>query len=132
MLLKDSINYIQTFLFSSGTLDDDDNNEGASCSTSVINVLDQLFQGAVPQKMMEDTREILAPKINMEKAREHAEKMRAVHAELNTLPRCAKHGTVSFCLFFVYCMFFVSSSKAVSFLCCSIFDLTLSIGSVRG
>ena len=40
----------------------------------------------------------------MAKAKEWGIKMRAVHAELDTLPRCAKHGTVSYWLFFIYCL----------------------------
>ena len=56
--------------------------------------------------MMEDTRKVLAPEVNMEKAREWGHKMRSVHAELDTLPRCAKHGTVSYWLFFIICLLF--------------------------
>ena len=97
----------QNFSFSSGTFDDDDddNSDGASGS-SVTNVLDKLFDGTVPTQMMEDTWEVLAPEVNMEKARKWSTKMKAVHAELDTLPRCAKHGTVSYWLFFMYCLFF--------------------------
>ena len=54
--------------------------------------------------MMEDTKEILASEVNMTRAKEWAIKMKNVHMELDTLPRCAKHGTVSYCLFFIICL----------------------------
>ena len=89
------------FLFL-GVIDDD---EGASSSTtSATSVLDTLFAGVVPKKMMDDTKEILAPEVNMNRAKEWSVKMKSVHMELDTLPRCAKHGTVSYCLFFIICL----------------------------
>ena len=89
-------------MFCLGVIDVDD--EGATSSTSVTSVLDTLFAGVVPKKMMEGMKEILAPEVNMSRAREWSVKMKAVHTELDTLPRCAKHGTVSYCLFFIICL----------------------------
>ena len=72
----------------------------------MTSVLDKLFQGTVPEKKLTDTREVLAPEVNMDNAKKWSGNMKAVHAELDTLPRCAKHGTVSFWQFFMYCLFF--------------------------
>ena len=92
------------------------------------NVLDKVFgkQGSkaqlAPKNMYEDTRKILEAEVNKMEARKYAgrKETKEIHAELNTLPRCAKHGTVIF--YFVLVDGYVSKDKAVSLIFfCSIF-----------
>ena len=58
---------------------------------------------AFPPSLMDKVNELRAPALNMRKARAYAAlpKVQALHAQLATLPRCAKHGTVSTIMFFM-------------------------------
>ena len=56
---------------------------------------------AFPPTLMDKVNALRAPLLNMRKARAYAARpdVQALHKEMASLPRCAKHGTVSTILF---------------------------------
>ena len=56
---------------------------------------------AFPPTLMDKVNALIAPLLNMRKARAYAARpeVQALHEEMTSLPHCAKHGTVSTILF---------------------------------
>ena len=95
-------------------------------STSATSVLEKLFDGVVSTKMMEDTREILAPEVNMIKAKNTQTKIQGSPRRTRHAPSLRQTWN---CKFFDFCFLIdadVPKGEAVSFFfCCSIFHPTL-------